>query len=66
MRQIYKIVIEERLVREVCIEASGVDEALQIAADRWHSQQIILDAEDFAGAQMQCVEPESTEWEEID
>ena len=66
MRQIYKIAIEEHLVREIEIEASSVDEALQKAADKWKSEVVVLDADDFARALMSCVSPEPTEWEEID
>ena len=62
----YKIVVEERLVREISVDAQSVDEALQSVADKWHSSLIVLDADDFAGVQMRCVEPESTEWEELD
>lgn len=62
----YKIAIEEHLVREVSVQAESVDEALQIVADRYKSQLIILDADDFARALMSCVKPEPTEWEEID
>lgn len=62
----YRIVIEERLVREINVDACSVDEALQSVADKWKSSLIILDDTDFVGVQMRCVGPESTEWEEID
>ena len=62
----YKIAIEEHLVREIYVDAESVDEALQTVADRYKSELIVLDADDFAMALMSCIEPEPTEWEEID
>lgn len=61
----YKIAIEERLVREIIVDAESADEALQQVADDWSSELIVLDADDFAGAQMKCIGPDPTDWEDL-
>lgn len=62
----YKIAIEEHLVREIYVDAESVDEAIQTVIDRYKSELIVLDADDYARTLVSCVEPEPTEWEEID
>lgn len=61
----YKIAIEERLVREVEVEAASVEEALHDVEEQWCRGKVILDADDFRGVQIACIEPEPTEWKEI-
>ena len=66
MRQIYKVAIEEHLVREVTVEADGVDDAIQNVIDAYKSEKIVLTAEDFTLALVSCIEPTPTAWDEID
>lgn len=42
----YKIEIKETLVREVIIDASSIDEALNIASRLYNNEQLVLDYND--------------------
>ena len=43
----YKVTIEEKLVREVEVEANDFDEALENVKDMYNNSEIILSADDF-------------------
>ena len=51
MQKTYKIEIEETLQRIVEIEANSLDEAIDIAQNRYSNQEYVLDYQDYKGAE---------------
>ena len=51
MQKTYNIEIEETLQRVVKIEASSLDEAIDIAKERYRNEEYILDENDFKGTE---------------
>lgn len=51
----YEIQITETLVRIVTIEANNEDEARQIAIEKWHAEEIVLDSDDFVDVEIDNV-----------
>ncbi len=51
MSKVYKIEIEETLQKVVEIEANSLDEAIDIAQNRYSNQEYILDYEDYKGVE---------------
>ena len=49
MAKIYQIEIEETLQKVVKIKADSLDEAIDIAQNRYSNQEYILDYEDYKG-----------------
>lgn len=47
MEQVFQIEIEEVLQRVVEIKANSLDEAFDIAQDKYHKEEYVLDYEDF-------------------
>lgn len=45
----YKITITETLQKEVTVEASSREEALQLAEQNWKNSEYVLDASNFLG-----------------
>lgn len=61
----YKIAIEERLVRLVEVEADSVAEAEDKVEAMWLNEEIVLSANDFAGAGLACVSDVAGTWRDI-
>ena len=51
MQKTYKIEIEETLQRIVDIQANSLDEAIDIAQNRYSNQEYVLDYEDYKGVE---------------
>lgn len=51
MSKVYQIEIEETLQRVVKIEANSLDEAIDIAQNRYSNQEYVLDYEDYKGVE---------------
>lgn len=51
MQKTYKIEIEETLQKVVEIQANSLDEAIDIAQNRYSNQEYILDYEDYKGVE---------------
>ncbi len=51
MSKVYKIEIEETLQKVVEIKANSLDEAIDIAQNRYSNQEYILDYEDYKGVE---------------
>lgn len=51
MQKTYKIEIEETLQKVVEIKANSLDEAIDIAQNRYSNQEYILDYEDYKGVE---------------
>lgn len=51
MQKTYKIEIEETLQRVVEIEANSLDEAIDIAQNRYSNEEYVLDYEDYKGVE---------------
>lgn len=51
MAKIYQIEIEETLQKVVKIKADSLDEAIDIAQNRYSNQEYILDYEDYKGVE---------------
>lgn len=48
---IYEVEIEERLSRVIDIKADSMDEAVDIAREKYYDEEIVLDAEDMKGVE---------------
>ena len=59
MKKNYKVRITETLAMTVDVEAHSRDEAEQIASDKWHDSDYILDADNFVGVEFEATEEES-------
>lgn len=55
----YTFEIEETLMRWVTIEGDTLDEALREFYAKFEAQEIVLDANDFAGAQLSLIPEKS-------
>lgn len=55
----YTFEIEETLMRRVTIEGDTLDEALREFYTKFEAQEIVLDANDFAGAQLSLIPEKS-------
>lgn len=55
----YTFEIEETLMRQVTIEGDTLDEALREFYTKFEAQEIVLNANDFAGAQLSLI-PENS------
>lgn len=51
MQKTYKIEIEETLQKVVEIQANSLDEAINIAQERYRNEEYILNEDDFKGAE---------------
>lgn len=51
MSKIYEIEIEETLQKVVKIKANSLDEAIDIAKERYRNEEYILDENDYKGAE---------------
>lgn len=51
MSKIYQIEIEETLQKVVKIKANSLDEAIDIAQNRYSNQEYVLDYEDYKGVE---------------
>lgn len=51
MSKVYQIEIEETLQKVVKIKADSLDEAIDIAQNRYSNQQYVLDYEDYKGVE---------------
>ena len=51
MSKVYQIEIEETLQRIVDIQANSLDEAIDIAQNRYSNQEYVLDYEDYKGVE---------------
>lgn len=51
MQKTYKIEIEETLQKVVDIQANSLDEAIDIAQERYKNEEYILNEDDFKGAE---------------
>lgn len=51
MSKVYQIEIEETLQKVVKIKANSLDEAIDIAQNRYSNQQYVLDYEDYKGVE---------------
>lgn len=51
MQKTYKIEIEETLQKVVEIQANSLDEAIDIAQERYRNEEYILNEDDFKGAE---------------
>lgn len=51
MSKVYDIEIEELLQKVVKIEANSLDEAIDIAQNRYSNQEYVLDYEDYKGTE---------------
>lgn len=51
MQKTYKIEIEETSQRVVEIQANSLDEAIDIAQNRYSNQEYILDSDDYKGVE---------------
>lgn len=54
----FEVVICERLKRKVLVEADNFEDAEEVVANKWHSGEYVLNADDFADV---CFEVEDTE-----
>lgn len=52
----FQIAVEETLSRVVEIEAETMEEAIEIANNMYHREQIVLDADDFMGYSIFCLD----------
>ena len=48
MTKKYKVLVEEKLSREVEVEAESEEEAEELVKKQYRNQDIVLDSEDFA------------------
>lgn len=51
MSKIYNIEIEETLQKVVKIEANSLEEAIQIADERYSNEEYVLDYQDYKGTE---------------
>ena len=51
MSKVYQIEIEETLQKVVKIKADSLDEAIDIAQNRYSNQEYVLDYEDYKGVE---------------
>ena len=51
MSKVYQIEIEETLQKVVKIKANSLDEAIDIAQNRYSNQEYVLDYEDYKGVE---------------
>lgn len=51
MQKTYKIEIEETLQKVVEVQANSLDEAIDIAQERYRNEEYILNEDDFKGAE---------------
>ena len=51
MQKEYEIEIEEVLQKVVKVKANSIDEALDIAEEKYRNQEYVLDSEDFKGVE---------------
>ncbi len=51
MNKVYEIEIEEVLQKVVKIEANSLDEAIDIAKEKYSNEEYILDYEDYKGTE---------------
>lgn len=51
MQKEYEIEIEEILQKVVKVKANSLDEALDIAEEKYRNQEYVLDSEDFKGVE---------------
>ena len=56
----YTFEIEETLMRRVTIEGDTLDEALREFYAKFEAQEIVLDADDFAGAELSLIPEKSS------
>ncbi len=60
MSKVYQIEIEETLQKVVKIKADSLDEAIDIAQNRYSNQQYVLDYEDYKGVEFSEYKDEVT------
>lgn len=63
-----KVYIEERVVQAFEIEANNVDEAMEIAEEKYKNGDIVLEPGEVQAKLMAAVDPENdatTEWKEF-
>lgn len=60
MSKVYQIEIEETLQKVVKIKANSLDEAIDIAQNRYSNQQYVLDYEDYKGVEFSEYKDEVT------
>lgn len=63
--QTYKIGIEEIVSGEFEVEAETVEQALEIAKEKYRSGEFVLEPGELQSKNLAVLEPESTEWEEF-
>lgn len=63
--QTYKIGIEEIVSGEFEVEAEDAEQALEIAKEKYHSGEFVLEPGELQSKNIAVLEPESTEWKEF-
>lgn len=66
--KVFKISIEEHIVKTFEVEASDLGEAMQLAEERYHKGEYVLDGDANVSARLMSVEDENgdfTEWVEF-
>ena len=64
----FKIIIEEMVSQEFEVEANDMDEAMEIAEEKYYNGEFVLDPGELVAKQMMGVDPEEdevTEWTEF-
>ena len=55
----YKVVVTETLQRIVYIDAKSAEEAKDVAEERYHNEEIVLDSSDYQDTKIKVVEDDN-------